>query len=156
MDFGEMNKQTIKEFRANQGRVGGMFKDTSLLLLHHVGAKSGTERVSPLGYRVEGDAWVVLASKAGAPTNPDWYYNLLANPATTIEVGTETFTVNARVAQGTERARIWAATTAEMPIFAEYEANSGRKIPVVVLERSSEAGATRNRHSLSTAERNPQ
>ena len=156
MDFGEMNKQTIKEFRTNQGLVGGMFKDTSLLLLHHFGAKSGTERVSPLGYRVEGDTWVVLASKAGAPTNPDWYYNLLANPATTIEVGTETVAVNARVAQGTERARIWEATTAEMPIFAEYEAKSGRKIPVVVLERSSEAGATRNRHSFSTEERNPQ
>lgn len=156
MDFGEMNKQTIKEFRANQGLVGGMFKDTSLLLLHHVGAKSGTERVSPLGYRVEGEAWVVIASKAGAPTNPDWYYNLLTNPAATIEVGTETVAVNARVAQGTERARIWEATTAEMPIFAEYEAKSGRKIPVVVLERSSRAGTTRNRHSFSTEERNPQ
>jgi len=138
MDFGEMNKQTIKEFRANQGLVGGMFKDASLLLLHHVGAKSGTERVTPLGYRTEGDAWVVIASKAGAPTNPDWYYNLLANPAVTIEVGIETVAVTARVVEGTERSRIWQAAIAELPIFAEYEAKSGRQIPVIVLDRKLE------------------
>ena len=144
MDFNEMNQQTIKEFRANNGVVGGMFEDTTLSLLHHVGAKSGTERVTPLGYRTEGNAWVVIASKAGAPTNPDWYYNLLANPAATIEVGTETVPVAARVAQGTERTRIWEATKAEIPVFAEYEANSGRQIPVIVLDRKPEGGTNRN------------
>ena len=138
MDFNEMNQQTIKEFRANNGVVGGMFEDTTLLLLHHVGAKSGTERVTPLGYRTEGDAWVVIASKAGAPTNPDWYYNLLANPAATIELGTETVAVAARVVQGTERTRIWEATIREMRVFTEYEASSGRQIPVVVLDRKSD------------------
>ena len=138
MDFNEMNQQTIKEFRANHGVVGGMFEHTTLLLLHHVGAKSGTERVTPLGYRTEGDAWVVIASKAGAPTNPDWYHNLLANPAASIEVGTETVAVTARVAQGTERTRLWEATTKELPVFAEYEANSGRRIPVIVLDRQSD------------------
>lgn len=136
MDFEKMNRQTIKEFRANAGVVGRMFEGSSLLLLHHVGAKSGIERVAPLGYWVEGDGWVVFASKGGAPTNPDWYYNLLANPATTIEVGTETVAVTARVAEGTERTRIWTATSAETSMFDEYEANSGRQIPVIVLERS--------------------
>ena len=138
MEFNEMNQQTIKEFRANKGVVGGMFEDTALLLLHHVGAKSGTERVTPLGYRSEGDAWVVVASKAGAPTNPDWYYNLLANPAVTIEVGIEAVAVTARMAHGAERTRIWEAAIAEMPVFAEYEANSGRQIPVVILDRRSD------------------
>ena len=137
MDVDKMNKETIEEFRANEGRVGGMFERATLLLLHHVGAKSGTERVNPLMCRIEGDAWVVFASKAGAPTNPDWYYNLLANPATTIEIGTETVAVTARVAEGDERTRIWEATKTETPMFADYEEKSGRQIPVVVLERTS-------------------
>ena len=140
MDFHEMNQQTIKEFRANKGVVGGIFEDTTLLLLHHVGSKSGTERVTPLGYRTEGNAWVVIAYKAGAPTNPDWYYNLLANPAATIELGTETVAVTARVVLGTERTRIWDATKAETPVFAEYEASSGRQIPVVILDPKPEGG----------------
>ena len=136
MDFDKLNNQTIKEFRANGGLVGGPFEGQTLLLLHHVGAKSGTERVSPLVYRVEGDAWVVFASNAGLPTNPDWYYNLLARPTATVELGTETVAVTARVAEGAERARIWGAQTTEAPVFAGYEAQSGRNIPVIVLERS--------------------
>ena len=136
MDLNEMNKQTIKEFRANEGVVGGPFEGFTLLLLHHVGAKSGTERISPLVYRSEGDAWVVFGSKGGAPTNPDWYYNLLANPKTTVEVGTETVAVTARDAEGAERTRIWEAAKTEIPTFAEYEARAGREIPVIVLERS--------------------
>ena len=136
MDLNETNKQIISEFRANDGVVGGMFEGLTLLLLHHAGAKSGTERVSPLVYRSEGDAWVVFGSKGGAPTNPDWYYNLLANPTTTVELGTETHAVTARVAEGAERTRIWEATKTEIPTFAEYEARSGRDIPVIVLERS--------------------
>ena len=135
MDFDAMNKQTIEEFRANKGLVGGMFEGRSLLLLHHVGAKSGTERISPLVYQIDGDAWVVFGSKGGAPTNPDWYYNLLANPETTVEVGTGTSAVTARVAEGAERTRIWEAAKTAMPDFAEYEAKSGRGIPVIVLDR---------------------
>ena len=136
MDLNETNQQIIKEFRANDGVGGGPFEGYSLLLLHHVGAKSGTERVSPLVYRSEGDAWVVFGSKGGAPTNPDWYYNLLANPKTKVEVGTETVAVTARVAEGAERTRIWETAKTEIPTFAEYEARSGREIPVTVLERS--------------------
>ena len=136
MDLNETNKQTIKEFRANDGVVGGPFEGFTLLLLHHVGAKSGTERISPLVYRNDGDAWVVFGTKGGAPTNPDWYYNLLANPATTVEIGTKTHSVTARVTEGTERTRIWEEAKTEIPTFAEYEARSGRDIPVIVLERS--------------------
>ncbi len=136
MDLNETNQQIIKEFRANDGVGGGPFEGYSLLLLHHVGATSGTERVSPLVYRSEGDAWVVFGSKGSAPTNPDWYYNLLANPATTVEVGTDTVAVTARVAEGAERTRIWDAAITATPQFAEYAARSGREIPVIVLERS--------------------
>ena len=139
MNSDDFNKQTIEEFRANQGVVGGMFEGTPLLLLHHVGAKSGTERIAPLASQAQGDAgnaWVIIASKAGAPTNPDWYHNLLANPATTIEVGTETVAVVARVTEGAERTRLWDATKAKMPTFAEYETKTDREIPVVVLDRS--------------------
>ena len=136
MDLHEMNQQIIKEFRANDGVVGGPFEGFTLLLLHPVGAKSGAERVSPLVYRIEGGAWVVFGSKGGAPTNPDWYYNLLANPATTVELGTDTVAVTARVAEGAERTRIWEAAKTATPQFAEYESKAGREIPVIVLERS--------------------
>ena len=107
-----------------------------MLLLHHVGAKSGIERVSPLVYRAEGDTRVIIASKAGAPTNPDWYHNLVANPTTTIEVGTETVAVTARVTEGAERTSLYEAAVEEMPQFTEYQANTSRKIPVIVLENS--------------------
>ena len=138
MDYDEMNQRTIKEFRANKGVVGGQFEDTSLLLLHHIGAKSGTERVSPLVYHrhVDSEAWVIFAAAGGAPKNPDWHYNLLANPATTVELGTETVAVNTRVASGSERRRIWEALGAMTSVLTEYEASAGREIPVVVLERS--------------------
>ena len=136
MDYNKMNKQTIKEFRANEGRVGGMFEGATLLLLHHVGAKSGTERVSPLMYQADDNAWAVFASKGGAPTNPDWYHNILANREAQIEVGTETIAVTARVAEGDERTRIWEAQKAAFPMFAEYEEKTDREIPVIILERS--------------------
>ena len=136
MNAQDFNKQTIEEFRANKGVVGGMFAGSSLLLLHHVGAKSGTERVAPLGYQAEADAWVIIANNNGAPANPDWYHNLLANPATTVELGTETLSVVARVAQGSERTRLWDAAKARMPMYAESEDKIDREIPVIVLERS--------------------
>lgn len=136
MDYAEFNKQIIEEFRANEGMVGGPLEGRSMLLLHHVGAKSGIERVSPLVYRAEGDTRVIIASKGGAPTNPDWYHNLVANPTTTVEIGTETVAVTARAAKGAERTLLFDAAAAEMPQFAEYQANTSREIPVIVLEES--------------------
>jgi deazaflavin-dependent oxidoreductase (nitroreductase family) len=104
----DFNQQIIEEFRANGGKLGGGFEGAPMLLLHTTGAKSGKERVNPLAYQADGDRIVVFASKAGAPTNPDWFHNLKANPRVTVEVGTETFAVDARVAEGEEHARLWA------------------------------------------------
>jgi deazaflavin-dependent oxidoreductase (nitroreductase family) len=133
-DRDDWNRKIIDEFHANAGKVGGPFEGTPILLLHHQGAKSGTERVNPLAYRRDGDSYVVFASKGGAPTNPDWYHNLRANPATQIEVGTDVVDVKARVANGEERERLFDAQKRDHPGFAEYERNTTRKIPVVVLE----------------------
>jgi deazaflavin-dependent oxidoreductase (nitroreductase family) len=131
----DWNRGVIEEFRANGGKVGGMFEGMQLLLLHHVGAKTGTERVNPLAYQSLGDSVAIFASKGGAPTNPDWYHNLVANPDTTIEIGTEQRRVHARVAASDERDRIWTEQKARYPNFADYEAKTGgRTIPVVVLD----------------------
>ena len=132
----DFNEQIVDEFRTNGGRVGGMFEHATLLLLHHRGAKSGTDRVSPLGYMPLEDGYAIFASKAGAPTNPAWYHNLVANPDTTVEVGTETVAVRARVARGEERERIWTAQKERVPQMAEYEKKTTRQIPVLVLERT--------------------
>jgi deazaflavin-dependent oxidoreductase (nitroreductase family) len=133
----DWNRKVIEEFRANDGVVGGTFEGMPLVLVHHKGAKSGTERVNPLAYYPVGDAYAIFASKGGAPTNPDWYYNLVANPETTIEVGTETIPVVARVAEGAERQEIYDAQKAKLPQFAEYEQSAGdRVIPVVILDRA--------------------
>ena len=131
----DWNRRIIDEFRANHGKVGGMFEGRPLLLLHHTGARTGTERVNPLAYQRVGDAYAVFASKGGAPTNPDWYYNLLAHPDASIELGSEQLPVRARVAAGEERDRIWGAQKAAVPAFADYEQSAaGRVIPVVVLD----------------------
>ena len=135
MSMNDFNNDVINEFRANDGKVGGGFEGASMVLVHHTGARSGTERVTPLVYRPEGDGWVIFASKAGAPDNPDWYHNLKANPATTIEVGSESVDVTAVEVPGAERERIWEAQKVEAPQFAEYEASTDRIIPVVLLER---------------------
>jgi deazaflavin-dependent oxidoreductase (nitroreductase family) len=132
-DTKDFNATIIEEFRANGGKVGGSFDGASLLLLHTTGAKSGKERVNPVMYQPVADRFAVFASKAGAPTNPAWYHNLLANPDTTIEVGTDTIAVTAREATGDERDRIWSKQKAEVAGFAEYEAKTDRQIPVVVL-----------------------
>jgi len=131
------NQRVIDVFRANGGKVGGGFEGLPLVLVHHTGAKSGVERVNPLAYqRLDDDSVAVFASKGGAPTNPDWYYNLVANPRTIIEIGTERYDVIARVARGDERRRIWEAQKKAVSNFAEYEVKSGsREIPVVVLDR---------------------
>jgi len=130
----DWNRQIIEEFRANDGKVGGPFEKIPILLLHHKGAKTGKERVNPLAYRRDGGAFVVFASKGGAPTSPDWYHNLVANPRATIDVGTDSVEVKARVAAGEERERIWGAQKAEVPQFADYERSTPRQIPVVVLD----------------------
>jgi deazaflavin-dependent oxidoreductase (nitroreductase family) len=133
----DWNQGVIKEFRANEGKVGGMFESMPILLLHHTGARSGKVRVNPLAYQVVGDRFAVFASKGGAPTNPDWYYNLKANPDVTIEVGTQSIPVRARVAEAEERERIWNRQKELMPGFADYEKKTSRKIPVIVLEPPS-------------------
>jgi deazaflavin-dependent oxidoreductase (nitroreductase family) len=130
----DWNRKIIEEFRANEGRKAGNFPENYLLLLHHRGAKSGQERINPLAYQKIDGGYAVFGSKGGAPTNPDWYYNVIANPEATIEVGTETIPVTARVAQGEERDRIWEEQKRRSPGFAEYETKTSRQIPVVILE----------------------
>ena len=133
-DVNDFNHKIIEEFRTNNGKVGGPFEGAPLLLLHTTGAKSGQPRVNPVAYQKVEAGYAVFASKAGAPTNPDWYYNLLAHPQTTVELGGETVQVAARVADGDERDRIWVQQKKASPGFAEYEAKTSRKIPVVILE----------------------
>ncbi|HEX4518537.1 MAG TPA: nitroreductase family deazaflavin-dependent oxidoreductase [Gaiellaceae bacterium] len=131
----DRNQQIIDEFRANAGVVGGHFTGRTLLLLHHTGAKTGTERVNPLAYqRVDDDTVAVFASKGGAPTNPDWYYNVVANPEVGVEIGTERYDGRARIADGVERNRIWEEQKRSFPGFAEYEEKTSRVIPVVVID----------------------
>jgi deazaflavin-dependent oxidoreductase (nitroreductase family) len=129
------NDNVIKEFRDNDGKVGGMFEGAQVLLLHHAGAKTGTERVNPLMYQPVGDSFAIFASKGGAPTNPDWYFNLAAHPDTTIELGTGTVRVRAREASPDERGPIWEKQKELAPGFAEYETNAApRQIPVILLD----------------------
>lgn len=130
------NENLIEEFRANGGTVTGMFARTPLILLTTTGRRTGARHTTPLAHTTDGEALVVIASKGGAPTNPLWFENLVANPTATVERGTEKFEVTARVAQGEERDRLYANQAALMPAFAEYERKTPRKIPVVVLERT--------------------
>jgi len=131
----ERNKTIIEEFRANGGKVGGRFADRTLLLLHTVGAKSHEERINPVAYIRDGDRFVIIASKGGAPTNPDWYYNIVANPLVTVEVGTETFQARATVAEEPERTRLYDQMVTVMPGFGDYRLNTTRVIPVIILTR---------------------
>jgi deazaflavin-dependent oxidoreductase (nitroreductase family) len=130
----DWNTKIIEEFRANGGKVGGQFAGAPLLLLHTVGAKTGQERVNPMMYRKVDGGYAVFASKAGAPTNPDWYHNLVANPNVRAEIGTQTVALTARVAGPDERETIWAAQKSDYPGFADYETKTTRQIPVVILE----------------------
>ena len=133
MSPSDFNAQIIEEFRANGGRVGGTFEGNPLLLLHHTGAKSGRSYVNPLAYQADQGRYVIFASKGGAPENPGWYYNLKANPETTIEVGDQTVPVRASEAAGEERERLFRTQAERIPVFGEYEERSGRSIPVIVL-----------------------
>jgi deazaflavin-dependent oxidoreductase (nitroreductase family) len=126
------NQQVIEQFRANGGNIPGPNK---LLLLTTTGAKSGQPRTSPVAYSTDGDNLVILASKGGAPTNPDWYRNLVANPTVTVELGTEKFQARATVAKGAERERLFDQHAALMPGFADYRQKTTRQIPVILLTR---------------------
>ena len=135
-DRNNYNAQIIEEFRKNGGKVGDRFEGFTLLLLHTTGAKSGQERINPLMLQDLDGSWAVFASKGGATTHPDWYYNVRANPDVTVEIGTETFPARARIAEGDERERIWTKQKTTVPTFARYEETAGdREIPVVVIER---------------------
>jgi deazaflavin-dependent oxidoreductase (nitroreductase family) len=130
------NEQVIAEFRANEGRVGGPLAGTPILLLHHIGAKSRTERVTPVAYNPEGDgAFVIVASNGGSPTHPSWYYNLKANPRIEVEVGTDRFTALASELDGTARADLWPKLIKAAPSIRRYQAQTTRKIPLFVLSR---------------------
>jgi deazaflavin-dependent oxidoreductase (nitroreductase family) len=132
------NRDIIDQFRANGGvMTEGVFKGAPLLLLTTTGAKSGTTYTTPLVYTRDGDRYVIIASKGGAPTNPAWFHNVVANPNPTIEVGAEKFETSARVAEGDERDRLYDAQATLMPNFADYQRKTTRKIPVVVLERAN-------------------
>ncbi len=132
-DVNNWNKKVIEEFRANEGRVGGNFEGKTLLLLHTVGAKSQQERINPVACIKDGDRLAVIASKAGAPTHPDWYFNIVANPQVTVEVGAENFQALASVAEEPERTRLYNQMVEVMPGFDDYRRNTTRVIPVIVL-----------------------
>lgn len=133
MDY---NDRIIEEFRANGGRVGGLFAGTPMLLLHHVGARSGVVRVTPLAYTPDEDGRsVIVASNGGSATHPSWYHNLKANPVVEVEVGTETFTVRADELDGAARQPLWSKLLAASPSLREYEAKTTRHIPVFTLTR---------------------
>jgi deazaflavin-dependent oxidoreductase (nitroreductase family) len=130
-----LNAGVVQEYRSTGGHLSGQMAAFKMVLVHHKGAKSGVERVNPVAYRDAGENIAIFASNGGRKENPDWYYNLLAHPETVVELGTETFPVRARVASGKERAEIWEAQKADVPMFAEYETTTPREIPVVILER---------------------
>ena len=135
-DVNDWNRKVIDEFRANEGKVGGQFAGAPMILVHHFGAKSGVERVSPMVYFPDGERLLIVASAAGSPKNPDWYHNLKANPQVPVEVGADTFPVVVEELAATERAEKWAAITAVMPGFAEYQEKTSRQIPVLALSRA--------------------
>ncbi len=132
-DTDNWNQRVIDEFRANQGRVGGNFEGAPMLLLHTTGARSGAERVNPMMYLEQDGRRFVFASKAGADTHPDWYFNLLANPTVTVELGGGTYTARAVPLSGAERDEVYAEQSRRYPGFAEYQQKTSRVIPVVEL-----------------------
>ena len=131
----ERNQKIIDEFRENDGKVGGYFSNTELILLHTIGAKSGIKRVNPAAVLRDGERLVVFASKGGAPDNPGWYYNIVAHPEIMVELGTETFRVKAMVAEEPERTRLYDKMAAKNPNFEAYRQKTTREIPVIVLTR---------------------
>jgi len=133
---GGWNDRVIEQFRANGGQMtSGPFTGRTLLLLTTKGARSGAQRISPLVYSRDGERFVIVAPKGGAPSHPGWYHNLRAHPEVTIEVGKEKFRARARVADDSDRRRLYDKHAERMPAFWDYERKTTRKIPVVVLER---------------------
>jgi deazaflavin-dependent oxidoreductase (nitroreductase family) len=130
----DANRRIIEEFRANHGDVGGPFEGRPLLLLHTKGARSGSERVTPLTYLEEDGRIFVFASRGGSDHHPDWYHNLVATPAVTYEIGDEVRSATARAVEGSERDRIYARQAAAWSVFARYEAGTERRIPVIELD----------------------
>ena len=135
-DMTAFNKNVIDQFRTNDGRVDGVFEEGTMALLHHVGVRSGVERVNPLGYFTDGDRIFVVASFGGSDVNPAWYHNVLANPRTTVEIGSETVSVTAREVIGAERDERFAKIAESMPLFADYQQKTTRVIPVIELVRN--------------------
>jgi deazaflavin-dependent oxidoreductase (nitroreductase family) len=133
----DFNSRVIRDFRANGGEVGPPFDGAPLLLLTSTGAKSGAQRTNPMMYLADGPRLIVFATKAGAPTNPDWYHNLVAHPEATVEVGTDRFAVTAKVLSGPERDELYERQVALYPGFGEYQAMTSRTIPVIALERTA-------------------
>ncbi|MEO6317205.1 MAG: nitroreductase family deazaflavin-dependent oxidoreductase [Acidimicrobiales bacterium] len=136
-DMQAFNGKIIEEFRANHGVVAGPFEGAPMILVTHTGAKSGTERTTPLVHTRDGEHYVIIASKAGADTNPDWFHNLKANPRVTVEVGDERFEAEAEIhTDGPERQRLFDRQAELMPNFKEYATGTTRVIPVVTLSRA--------------------
>jgi deazaflavin-dependent oxidoreductase (nitroreductase family) len=132
----DFNTKIIEEFQANEGRVGGPLAGATMILIRHIGAKSGIERVSPLACSLQADGrFAIVASNGGSPTHPDWYYNLKANPRITVEVGTQTLTVLAEELDDTARAELWPKLVAESPAVGEFQTRTTRQIPVFMLTR---------------------
>jgi deazaflavin-dependent oxidoreductase (nitroreductase family) len=131
----QFNLKVIDEFRANGGKVGKPFEGMPMVLLTVTGAKSGKTYTTPLVYSKDGNRFVIIASMAGAPNNPDWYHNIKANPTVTLEIGTERFQAKATVTSGEERERLFNAQAAIMPVFNDYRKKTTRQIPVIALER---------------------
>jgi deazaflavin-dependent oxidoreductase (nitroreductase family) len=135
IDVNDFNRKIIEEFRANGGKVGGMFEGANMVLMTTTGAKSGAQRVNPVVYLPDGGRIVVIASNGGADNHPAWFHNLKANPDLTVEVGAEKYAATAEEIKGDERDELFARMAALMPGFAEYEAKTERKIPVLGLSR---------------------
>jgi deazaflavin-dependent oxidoreductase (nitroreductase family) len=133
MSDDDFNRRNIEEFRANHGKLGGNFEGAPVLLLHTIGAKSGAERVNPMMYLDDGNRYLVFASAAGADRNPAWYWNLIANPTVTIEIGDRQLTVHAEELPDAERTAKYAIQAQRYPGFADYERKTDRKIPVLAL-----------------------
>jgi deazaflavin-dependent oxidoreductase (nitroreductase family) len=132
----DFNATIIEEFLANEGRIGGPFAGTTMILIHHIGARSGTERVTPLACSPQGGGrYAIVASNGGSPAHPNWYHNLKANPRINVEVGTQTFTVLAEELDDTTRAELWPKLVAESPAVGEHQAKTARRIPVFMLTR---------------------
>jgi deazaflavin-dependent oxidoreductase (nitroreductase family) len=133
----EFDRRTVEEFRANGGRAGGVLTGTPLVLVHHIGARSGTEHVTPLAYSAQGDYSIaIVASNGGSPSHPAWYHNLKANPAITVERGTQTFQATAEEQTGPARADLWSKLVAQFPDLAKFEARTARTIPLFLLRRA--------------------